>query len=336
MITCASTPNTAPDVTRVAVGILQDRHNRVLVTQRHPDRHLGGKWEFPGGKIEPGEPVLAALVRELREELGIHVRAAQPLRRVHHAYPEKTVLLDVWRVTDYSGEPRGHEGQPLRWVPAGQLSELDLPEADRPILRALQLPLLYLISAAVRLGEAVFLSRLGLALQAGARLVQLREPLLGEGDFRRLAKRVVPLVHARGARILLNADPSLVAECHADGVHLNARRLMQLQARPLPEEYLVGASCHDADELVQAGRIGADFAVLSPVRETASHPGAAGLGWEGFAQLRLQADIPVYALGGMLPGHLREAEAAGACGLAMIRGIWDAASIPDAVQSLRR
>jgi 8-oxo-dGTP diphosphatase len=131
--------------------------------------------------------------------------------------------------------------------------------------------------------------------------------------------------------VLLNADPALVVACNADGVHLNSRRLMALQGRPLPPSCLVAASCHDASELAQAARIGADFALLSPVLSTASHPHAAPLGWDGFLRLRMNSDVPVYALGGMLPEHLSRARSLGASGIALIRGVWEAPSIEQAI-----
>jgi 8-oxo-dGTP diphosphatase len=121
----------------VAVGVVTDPAGAVLIARR-PDRaHQGGLWEFPGGKVEKGESVEAALSRELHEELGIVVRAAEPWLRIWHAYPDKTVLLDVWRVTAYGGEPRGREGQPLAWAPAAAMADFAFPAADEPIIAAL-------------------------------------------------------------------------------------------------------------------------------------------------------------------------------------------------------
>ena len=336
MTTSVSTPSTAPELslTAVAVGILQDAQHRILVARRPASSHQGGKWEFPGGKIQPGESIPDALERELHEELGIHVRASRPLLRVVHHYPDKSVLLDVWRVLDYQCEAHGREGQPLQWVTLRELSQLDLPDADRPILRALELRPLYVISDASRLGAAEFLRLLERVLRAGARLVQLREPMLPATEYRSLARTVVNIARRHGAKVLLNADPSWVEECGADGVHLSSQRLMTLERRPLVSKYLVAASCHDETELRQAAKIGADFSVLSPVRMTRSHPDATPLGWAEFARLRMASDIPVYALGGLSADDLEEARLAGAAGLAMIRGVWEADSIEETVKKL--
>jgi 8-oxo-dGTP diphosphatase len=320
----------ANDALQVAVGLLLDR-DRVFITRRAADAHQGGKWEFPGGKLDGDEPVVNALRRELHEELGIEVRDASPWMQVRHRYADREVLLDVWRIAAWDGVPHGREGQEARWASVRELPQLDFPEADWPILHRLWLPPLYLISDARRLGRGEFLRRLERALRAGARLIQLREPDMASGEFRALAVEVGDLCHRHDARLLLNADPSRVEECGADGMHLNSRRLRALEQRPLPRRFLVGASCHDAPELAQAVAVGADFMVLGPVERTASHPQAVPLGWEGFSGLVQTATLPVYAVGGMRPSDLASARQAGAQGLAAIRGIWDAADIAAAV-----
>jgi len=116
--------------------VLADGERRVLLARRAPSAHLGGLWEFPGGKIEPGEEEGAALARELAEELGIEVLRARPLIRVCHAYPERRVALSVWWVEAWRGEPRGREGQALAWIGAGELADRPMPAADRPVVRA--------------------------------------------------------------------------------------------------------------------------------------------------------------------------------------------------------
>ncbi len=122
----------------VAVGIVADAAGAVLIARRPDHAHQGGLWEFPGGKVETDEAVEAALQRELHEELGITVQVAEPWLRVRHAYPDKTVLLDVWRVTAWDGEPRGREGQPLRWAAPARLADFAFPAADEPIVARLR------------------------------------------------------------------------------------------------------------------------------------------------------------------------------------------------------
>ena len=121
----------------VAVAVIE-RGGQILVTQRHPDSHQGGYWEFPGGKLESGEALSEALCREIREELALVVEEHSPLIRIEHDYGDKRVLLDVHRVTRFSGEPIPCEGQPMRWVDVAKLHTLDFPAANQPIVQCLQ------------------------------------------------------------------------------------------------------------------------------------------------------------------------------------------------------
>ena len=121
----------------VAVGVVCDSGNRILIAQRPLHLHQGGLWEFPGGKVETGETVQQALARELFEEFAIDIGASQPLLRIKHDYSDKSVLLDVWWIDDFAGEPHGREGQPWQWVEVAELSALEFPAANRPIITAI-------------------------------------------------------------------------------------------------------------------------------------------------------------------------------------------------------
>jgi mutator protein MutT len=124
----------------VVCAALIDAAGRILIAQRPAGKHLAGGWEFPGGKVEPGETRVAALARELNEELGIVVWQPRPLLRLRHAYPHGEVLLDVWVVRRYAGEPRGLDGQQLHWCTQDELANAELLPADAPIVAALRLP----------------------------------------------------------------------------------------------------------------------------------------------------------------------------------------------------
>ena len=318
----------------VVAGLLVDG-NRVCLTRRRADAHQGDKWEFPGGKLDPDESPLAGLKRELHEELGIEVERAQPFICVRHRYPEVDVLLDVWRVTRYRGTPHGREAQELRWVEYDRLSPSEFPEADRPVLRRLQLPSLYLISDARRIGATEFLDQLERAVAAGARLIQLREAHLDRENFCAYARQIAARCRRYGARLIVNADPEWLLECEADGVHLNRKRLMALGTRPVGPDPWVAASCHDETELRRAQELPVDFAVLGPVMPTASHAGAETLGWERFAALCGSTVLPIYAIGGMRSTDLSQAHVAGAQGLAMISGVWQSQNFEAIVRELR-
>ncbi len=321
----------SPKIQHVAAAVVFNSAGEVLLALRPPEAHQGGLWEFPGGKVEAGEDIQRALARELHEELGITVEAARPLIRVRHDYPDKSVLLDVWRVDAFAGQPHGREGQQIEWVAPEHLLERAYPAANWPIVTAVRLPSLYLITPEPRNGTADFLraleqslrgGRSGESLHGSIRLVQLRVKTLAGDDYKRLAEQSLHLCRRYQAQLMLNAPPQLAQELGADGVHLDSTRLMTLDERPLTRDLWVAASCHNATELAHACRIGVDFAVVSPVLETASHPGAQTLGWTGLRALTEQATVPVYALGGMTPGHLLQAWAHGAQGIAGIGALW--------------
>ena len=307
----------------VAVGVVTDAAGRVLISRRAADRHQGGLWEFPGGKVESGESVTEALRRELNEELGIRVLRTRPLIRVSHDYGDKRVLLDVHQVDEAAGEAHGREGQPVRWVPAEELPRYPFPAANRPILAAVVLPRRCLVTPEMD-DERRFLETLERALQGGgSRFVQLRRHDLSTSDYRCMATRVIELCRARRVLVALNADPDTALELGADACHLTAARLRGANGvRPLPDYRILGASCHDAEELRRAVALGADYAFLSPVMATASHPEAKPLGWAGFQRLVEGVPLPVFALGGLGDRDLPDARAHGAHGVAGISAFW--------------
>ena len=304
----------------VSAAVLQRPDGSFLLAQRPADKIWAGYWEFPGGKIEPGETPRHALVRELHEELGITVETAYPWLTRVFSYPHATVRLNFFRVTAWSGEMHPHEGQQFSWQqPTKVLVDPVLP-ANAPVLRALELPSLYAISNAAELGVEAFLAKLQARLDAGLRLVQLREKSLSRDELRELAQRVVAMAHARGAKVLLNSDVELAQEAGADGVQLTATQLAELQERPAVD--WCAASCHSTEELRRAEALGCDFALLSPVLPTQSHPGAPHLGWDTFAAIAAGSSIPVYALGGLKQDDMQTAWRHGAHGIALLRQAW--------------
>lgn len=306
----------------VAVGVVTDGDGRVLICRRARHRHQGGLWEFPGGKVESGEEAGTALCRELIEELGIRPTQAWPLLRIPYRYPEEQILLDVWRVTRFTGVIQGREGQPWRWVTREELSAYRFPAANQPIITAACLPPTYLITPALADSRRL-LAALRQHFADGRRaLVQLRVSGLSDGQLEGLARSLLSPVHAGGGKLLISRRWDIAQRVGADGVHLSSAQLQALGERPLPADRLVAASCHNPLELAQACARGADFAVLSPVRATLLHPGRDALGWQKFAQWIREVPIPVYALGGVAPVDLEQAWSSRAQGVAGIRGFW--------------
>jgi len=310
------------DTVHVAAGVITDQQGKILLTRRAQDAHQGGLWEFPGGKCEAGESAYQALVRELDEELGIHIESARPLISIKHEYHDRSICLDVWQVLRYNGEPEGQEGQPLQWLAVDALTSLDMPDADMPVINAIRLSSEYLITPGPEQGTEVFLQQLDRVLQQGISLVQLRAPKLNEQAYAELAQQVVPLCHKRNARILLSRRHDLVESLGADGVHISSQQLQTVTTRPLAESLWVAASCHHQEDLSRAEKIGADFCVLSPVKATSSHPETSPLGWQNFSRLVQECRMPVFALGGMERNDIEQAHESGAQGVAAISGLW--------------
>jgi 8-oxo-dGTP diphosphatase len=304
----------------VVAAVLQRADGSFLLAQRPAGKVYEGYWEFPGGKVEPGESASAALARELHEELGIEVTRAHPWLTRDYDYEHADVRLRFYRVTAWSGEMHGRENQQFAWQPHGGLSVSPLLPANAPILRALALPPVYGVTNAGDVGIDTFLLRLARALDRGLKLVQIREKALSGNALGDFTARVLDLARSAGATVLLNGDPALAVQLGANGVHLTSARLMALGHRPDLE--WVAASCHDERELTRAAELGVDLVVLGPVTDTASHPGARVLGWDRFHAFVRDYPLPVYAIGGLRGAHLERAWDAGAHGIAAIRGCW--------------
>lgn len=316
-----SSPHTPPErpSIHVACGVLCRPDGQVLMAQRPAGKIAAGWWEFPGGKIEVGETPLQALKRELHEELGVELRAARPLIRFAHDYSNRRVLLDTWLVTAFDGQPQSREQQAFAWLPPARLAaqEPALPTVA-PIASALRLAPHYVFTPPTTEPRQL-LPRLA-RLPAGA-LLRLRWPGLSDGDYARHAAEWIAATRSSGLQLLLDRDPAMAVALGAAGWHADSRALMQLQARP-PGLELCIASVHDAAELERAAALGFDAAVLGSVQATASHPGAPALGWSGFAERRGLVPIPVYALGGLGPAELEQAQAHYAQGVAGISAYW--------------
>lgn len=311
---------TAADI-HVAVAIIRNKQREVLVTRRPDHVHQGGFWEFPGGKVETGETIEQTLHREIAEELGLEIQQATAFKRVYHEYPDKNVLLDFYQVDSFTGKACGLEGQPVEWRAIEQLRLEDFPAANRGIVRSLQLPDKFMITGSYK-DENEFQQRLKQSLEHGISLVQLRAKKLSMQAFQSLVQLAKPLCQQYNAKLLLNCTPDLFRQNPADGLHLSSQQLHDLRQRPFDHSLLLSASCHTEADIQQALKLEADLLLLSPVKETSSHPGVEGIGWQRFAELIRSVDIPVYALGGMQLSDLEDARRYGAQGVAAISSFW--------------
>ena len=310
-------------IVEVAAAVMLRADGReFLLAQRPAGKVYAGYWEFPGGKVEPGETVREALIRELYEELGITVTECSPWLTRQFTYPHATVRLNFWRVTAWTGEigitaPLEHSA--VDWLETGKTATVaPILPANDPILKALSLPTAMAITMAEIEGVERQLARLDSALALGLRLIQLRDKSLPVDERQAFGQAVIARAHAQGALVVINDDAHLARRIGADGLHLSATALAACTQRP--DFAWVGASCHTAEEIARSGELGLDYALLGPVLPTPTHPEAAGLGWSGFATAITGNTLPVLALGGMQPALLATAQAQGAHGVALMRG----------------
>jgi len=291
-----------------------------LIDRGVPLRRIRRSLAAVSSRIPELELPLSALTRELHEELGIDVERAYPWLTRDYDYEHAAVRLRFFRVVRWSGTLTGRESQIFSWQSPDAVGVAPLLPANAPVMRALRLPPVYGITHSGDFGPGAFPPRLEKALREGLRLVQVREKGMPEKELAGFLAQVLRQARGHGARVLLNGSAELAQQAGADGVHLTARQLMAIDRRP--ELELVGASCHNEEELARAVSAKADFVVLGPVKATPSHPDTPSIGWSRFARLIEDHPLPVYALGGLTPSDMETAWRAGAHGISMMRGAW--------------
>ncbi|WP_292959228.1 Nudix family hydrolase [Neptuniibacter sp. UBA6509] len=303
----------------VAAAVIQNSVGDILIAKRSTDKHQGGLWEFPGGKVEEGESALEALSRELYEELGVEIDRdkTHPLIKIPHHYSDKSVLLDVFQVNAFSGNAWGKEGQPVKWVSKSQLDTYEFPAANRPILNACMLPSSIAITP-VSLNPAEINSFFQGVSAQGAQAIMLRNSEYSDEEFRAAYSALKQSNSDLKLPMLVNCSLEIALELGAQGLHLSSERLKALESRSEFSGRWLSASCHDEAELEMAVEKGLDFVTLSPLLFTTSHPEVVPLGWERFQKLVSECTIPVFALGGLDKSHIEQVVNCGGQGIAAI------------------
>ncbi len=321
----------------IVVGIVYNSfRDRILITRRDLGAHQGGLWEFPGGKVRQRESEWQALTRELIEEVNISASRGHRLVRFIHEYPDVKLLLDVWMIDEWSGQYASNDGQLVEFVTYQELMSREFPPANAKILRLIHLPLLYLITPDLIRYDEEFLRMITRMIDSGLTLIQFRSKKAPLDEQYSLVQRLIKICNNGNCELLFNGTAEKALELGTHGVHLPGEKLMQLDNRPLPENCLVAASCHNETELMHACKIGIDFCVLGSVYDSNTEPFKSGMGWEQFQSLVMKSTIPVYALGGINVSDLGIAQQHGAHGVAMIKGVWNNSDPLSAVRNLSR
>ena len=290
----------------VAIAILLHK-SKVLVGWRQANQHQGNKHEFPGGKIEEGETPEQACRREVYEEVGIGLKEWHQFDVIRHEYEDIIVTLHLFH-TYVPDELLSLIHQPWSWFSRDQLADLNFPKANSTIIERL------IWSHLIKISDQVD------ELPKTNSQMYLR---IETKDIERLQQQLIKLSEQQLLKLIVNVDVwqqlNTVLQEKIKTVHLKQSQLMQLKKGDLVVAKRYIAACHDAVSVQHAHQIGCDAIFLSPVNPTATHPNSKVLGWDGFAALAQKSDIPVFALGGVAPADLEQAQKHNAYGLAGIR-----------------
>ncbi len=304
-------------VVDVAVGVLRAPDGRVLLAQRKAGKDAAGFWELPGGQVDPGESAAQTAARELLEEVGVRVLELAPWRVYEHDFPAKRVRLHWFHVRRWSGEPHGREGQRVAWVDPTHPEVGPLLPSNELAFATLALPELVAVARVNPTpGDAdALLARIPSLVADGLRLLILRAPDLAPAQRVQLTRRLRERRRGTGLRLMLSGTALEARQAGACGVHSTAAALARTTERPPTRLWAVSA--HNARDLERAAALGAEVVLVSPVLPSASHPDDRLLGWDGLQALVAASPLPAYAQGGLGPGDLGAARAAGALGVAV-------------------
>ena len=304
----------------VSVGVLIDSNKKILLAQRPKSRSWSGWWEFPGGKLEKNESPEEALVRELKEEVGIIVVNYEKWVTRNYSYEEHNITLFFFKVTGWNGDLIPKENQKLLWINPCEANKATILPANVFILNALSLPTQYGITNISETPKEIFLNQLLKQLEQGLRMIQIREKNLPIEEFKKITLEIIKICKPFSAKVILNSTIELVNDVNANGVHLNSIELKKFTKKS--KNIIVSASCHSEEDVKVAQDKGIDFVVLSPVNKTISHPRIVPMGWGNFLKISNKFDIPIYALGGMKKNDINIALESGAIGISSQRDIW--------------
>ena len=306
----------------IVLGVLKNKQNGVLVCQRKKSDSLGGLWELPGGKKKPGEVMIEALKRELKEELGISVFSARPLIRLDFLDEGRRFILNVFDVIKWIGTPTGKEGQKTFWAREDKLHDYSFPKFNPSINTAISLP--SIISVTPPLEEFdEYIQEVVRIAKSGVDLIQIR-PLVSNKDLLiKIGKSLSSRINLKKTTLMINCKQSEFDPKLFGGLHLNRLEASRCYYRPISKSQLLSTSCHNLKELAQAEKIGVDFVYMSPVKSSITHSDRPPLGWNTLKKFVRKSSVPVYALGGLSFNDIISAKWLGCQGIALKSAIWD-------------
>lgn len=293
---------------QVAIGLIFNQ-SQVLVGWRNQAQHQGNKYEFPGGKVETGESAVDACRREIMEEVGVDIAQWHVFTVIEHQYDDLTVQLHIFHA-QLENSQLGHIQSPWSWYSRAALAELNFPAANQAIIQRLLWPKSIKIATDLDVLEQLPVER----------HLYLRSPT---ADLGTLLTAMRSLAQTDLQRLIVNVElwsrlsPEL--QTNIGAVHFKQQQLLALTVQDVPRQMRCIAACHDQQAIAQANALGFDAIMLSPVLATPTHPEQLGLGWQCFAQLAAQTQLPVFALGGMSVTDLKTVEQHGGYGVAGIR-----------------
>ena len=324
----ASMPTTEVDsnvaTVNVAIAVIV-KQQQVFISKRGNNVTLANFWEFPGGKVEPQESPEQALIRECQEEIGITPSNYRPLIQLNYLLNNKRLNLNVYKVSDYTGNAYGKEKQTTKWVKQTELSKINFPPINSIIINALLLPKEYAITKSLKGSEENYLKQIEANINHHQiKMLQFRSPQLNASQRRPLALKIKQICQQNNCIFILNGDVGEDAiNLGFENIHLTSKQLKSISTQQVQQYKRVGASCHNKDELLMAQQKGCHFALLSPVHTTQSHPDAQPLGWKNFKIQIKNINMPVFALGGMAKKEGSIAQQNGAQGIAAIGAFYE-------------
>jgi 8-oxo-dGTP diphosphatase len=298
---------------KAVVGVLRNHVNEILIAKRQDHQFMPGFWELPGGKIEPGESDQEAIIRELKEELGIVVADLSIHQTMVYQYTDRIIELSIYNISKYQNIPEGIEGQEITWSGVDQLSTFNLLPTMKAFIDSITLPNKYWITPSSNHQSDKWIKKFDEKLKQNISLIQLRSKVKLDSGF-------ITDLHEKckqnNVKLLLNTPNKNFSESCGDGWHLTTSEMLKMNNRPCSNDKILGVSTHDLTEALKAQKMGADFVVISPVQATQTHPGTTPIGWEAAQEVVTKLNIPVYFLGGMALNDLDKTLNLGAQGIA--------------------